>query len=335
MIGIGIIGLGYWGPNLLRNFSALENARVVAVSDLREDRLKKISRAYPSVEFTTETDSLFKNPRIDAIVVATPVFLHFPLAMKALEAGKHVMVEKPLAASVRECEELISLSVSKNLLLMADHTFLYTGAVKKLNQLIGKGELGVVNYYDSTRINLGLFQPDVNVLWDLAPHDISILNHLVEEEPVSVHATGISHTGNGIENIAYMTLHYNSGLIAHFNCSWSSPVKIRQILIGGDKKMVLFNDMEPSEKLKIYDTGYSVKSDEDKRHIMIDYRTGDVFSPKLELTEALHGVARDFVDSILHRTVPVSNMYLGLKVVKILEAASQSLRKSGTEVKLN
>lgn len=334
MIGIGIIGLGYWGPNLLRNFSSLENVHVVGVSDLREERLQKAARTNPSLILSKECNTLINNPDIDAVVIATPVSLHYKIAKQALEAGKHVLIEKPMASSVKECEELMELATSKSLLLMVDHTFLYTGAVKKLKQLVSSGDLGVIKYYDSTRINLGLFQPDVNVLWDLAPHDISILNHLVSADPICINATGISHTQNGIENIAYMTMKYEDGLIAHFNCSWTSPVKIRQILIGGDKKMILFNDMDPSEKLKVYDTGYTVKSDEDKRHIMIDYRTGDVFCPKIEITEALQGVAIDFITCIEQKTQPVSNMHLGLKVVKMLEASGLSIRKGGIEIKM-
>jgi len=334
MTGIGIIGFGYWGPNLLRNFASVENAKVVGVADLREERYLKSARMYPSVKFTKNADELISDPAIDAIVIATPVSFHFPLALRALDAGKHVMVEKPLAATGMECETLINRALRKNLVLMVDHTFLYTGAVRKLKELIKADELGTVKYYDSTRINLGLFQSDVNVLWDLAPHDISILLHLIPEDPVSLNATGISHTANGIENIAYMTLKYGSGLIAHFNCSWTSPVKIRQILIGGDKKMILFNDMEPSEKIKVYDSGYSQKSDEEKRQVLIAYRTGDVFSPKIEIGEALQGVANDFIQAITKKTKPVSDYTIGMKVVRILEAANESLKKSGSEINL-
>jgi len=334
VIGIGIIGFGYWGPNLLRNFANLETARVVAVADSREDRFLKASKSHPAVKFTGDAGFIFSNPEIDAVVIATPVLSHHTLALKALKAGKHVLIEKPMAASIKECEELMELAASKKLLLMVDHTFLYTGAVKKLKEISDSGDLGTLRYYDSTRINLGLFQADVNVLWDLAPHDISILNYLVKEQPVCLNATGISHLNNGIENIAYITMKYQNGLIAHFNCSWTSPVKIRQILIGGDKKMVLFNDMDPSEKLKVYDTGYSVKSDEDKRDMLINYRTGDVYCPKIEIVEALQGVAHDFVNSIVNGTQPVSNMHLGLQVVSILEAASRSIRQNGAEVRL-
>ena len=215
---------------------------------------------------------------------------------------------------------------------MVDHTFLYTGAVERIKRMIDSGEVGKVNYIDSTRINLGLFQPDTNVLWDLAPHDISICFHLGKDMPFSVQARGISHTKNGIENIAYLTLNYQSDLIAHFNCSWSSPVKIRQMLIGGDKKMILYNDMEPTEKVKMYDTGFDVKSDEDIKKIRVDYRTGDIYTPKLQTTEALTGMATDFVSSVLNNTEPVSNWQKGLMVVKVLEGASQSIKARGKEV---
>lgn len=332
MLNIAIIGYGYWGPNLVRNFNSVDNCKVKWVSDLRLPRLDIVQKQYPGIQVTEDVENIFTDTEVDAVVIATPVHQHYPLALKALHAGKHVLIEKPMTQSVKEAEELGALSEAKGLVLMVDHTFLYTGAVQKIKELVENNEIGDIEYFDSTRINLGLFQQDVNVLWDLAPHDISILFHLIKERPVSICATGVSHTPNGIENIAYLTVHYASQKIAHFSCSWTSPVKLRTILIGGSKKMVLFDDVEPSEKVKIYDTGYHVSSDEDKRKLLIDYRTGDIFTPKLVLKEALFGMASDFVQAINTGTVPLSNWQLGKDVVSLLEAAQESIRNKGKEV---
>ena len=331
-IKIGIIGYGYWGPNLVRNFAAQDKGIVHTVSDFRKERLALVTKNYPSVATTTNADDIINSKEIDAVVIATPVFTHFALAKKALENGKHVLLEKPMTASVKEAEELIELAAQKGKTLMVDHTFLYTGAVQKMKNLIDDGSIGKVKYFDSTRINLGLFQPDVNVLWDLAPHDISILGHLVPEKPYSVNATGVSHTNNGIENIAFLTVNYQSGFIAHFNCSWTSPVKIRMMLIGGDTKMLVFNDLEPTEKIKIYDTGYNHKTDEEKQRILVDYRAGDVYIPKLAMKEALNGMAADFINSITTGNKPVSDHDSGLHVVQILEAAQRSIKSNGKEI---
>ena len=332
MINIAIIGYGYWGPNLVRNFSSTANCNLHTVVDYRAERLAIVKRNHPVVNISNNTEDVFNNNEIDAVVIATPVFTHFELAKKALENGKHVLLEKPMTGSVAEAEELIELAGKYKKTLMVDHTFLYTGAVQKMKSMIDAGEIGNVKYFDSTRINLGLFQPDVNVLWDLAPHDISILNYLKNEKPHSVQATGISHTNNGIENIAYLTVNYSSDFIAHFNCSWSSPVKIRLLLLGGDKKMVVFNDLEPTEKIKIYDTGYSHKTDEDKKRILVDYRAGDIYIPKVEAKEALAGMAADFVSAIINNTTPISDFQSGLDVIKILEASQQSIKNNGKEI---
>lgn len=332
MIKVGIIGIGYWGPNLVRNFSIQNNATVYMVADSRTERLNMIKKNYPNVLTCTTADELIDNPEIDAVVIATPVFTHYELAKKALTQGKHVLLEKPMADSVAHCIELINLAEQKGLTLMVDHTFLYTSAVQKMKELIDSGTIGTMHYFDSSRINLGLFQPDINVLWDLAPHDISILTYLNNTKPYSINATGISHTFNGIENIAYMTINYETDFIAHFNCSWTSPVKIRQTLIGGDNKMIVYNDLEPSEKVRIYDTGYNHKLDDEKNRIMVDYRTGDVYIPKLASTEALFGVAKDFTESIIHKKEPMANSKLGMEVVRILEASQQSITNKGKEV---
>jgi len=331
---IGVIGYGYWGPNIVRNFFGTADCNVFKVADARKERLQVLSRIFPSITTVPDAMDIIDDPLVDAVVVATPVNTHFALAKKALEKGKHVLIEKPMTSSVAEADELIELALSKGLTLMADHTFLYTGAVTKIKELVDNMSIGKPSYFDSTRINLGLFQADVNVLWDLAPHDISILTHLITEMPVSINATGISHTRNHIENIAYLTVNYQSDFIAHFNCSWSSPVKVRQTLIGGDKKMIVYNDLEPSEKIRVYDTGFNLITEEDKNRIMVDYRTGDVFIPKLSAREALAGVAEDFVQSVLNGKKPLSNALLGRQVVNILEASQESIKQKGKEIKI-
>lgn len=334
-ISVGVIGYGYWGPNIVRNFFSAANCTVKAVADGRPERLAILGKIFPTIKGVKTAEEIINDKEIDAVIIATPVFSHFELAKKALENGKHVLIEKPMTSSVAEAEELINLAEQKGLTLMADHTFLYTGAVQKMKELINNDSVGTPRYFDSTRINLGLFQPDVNVLWDLAPHDISILTYLITELPASINATGISHTRNAVENIAYMTVNYHSDFIAHFNCSWTSPVKVRQTLIGGDKKMIVYNDLEPSEKVRVYDTGYQHKTEEDKTKIMVDYRTGDVYIPKLSGQEALAGVAADFIDSIIHKKEPRANAKLGMQVVKILEASQISIKNNGKEVKIS
>lgn len=334
MVNVGIIGYGYWGPNLVRNFFVAKDCCVKAVADSRLDRLQQLGKVYPSIEGVKDAEEIIYNPNIDAIVIATPVSTHFNLARKALAEGKHVLLEKPMTSSVEEAELLVNLAEQKGVLLMVDHTFLYTGAVQKMKELVDSHELGNIKYLDSTRINLGLFQSDINVLWDLAPHDISILNYIVKERPYSVNATGITHTNNNIENIAYLTVNYTSGFIAHFNCSWTSPVKVRMMLIGGDQKMILYNDLEPTEKVKIYDTGYSYSNDEEKNRVLVDYRTGDIHVPKLETSEALLGMANDFVLCVKEKKQPKSSCHLGLDVVRILEASNKSIKNGGREIVL-
>jgi predicted dehydrogenase len=333
-INVGVIGYGYWGPNIVRNFFGTQGCTVKMVADGRPERLTALAKVFPSIKGVKDGDEIICNKEIDAIVIATPVFTHFELAKKALLEGKHVLIEKPMTSSVREADDLIELAAKKGLTLMADHTFLYTGAVQKMKEIIQSEVIGKPLYFDSARINLGLFQPDINVLWDLAPHDISILTHLITENPYSINATGISHTRNKIENIAYLTVNYQSNFIAHFSCSWSSPVKVRQTLIGGDKKMIVYNDLEPSEKVRVYDTGFDHKTDEDRTRIMVDYRTGDVYIPKLSSREALAAVAEDFVQSAINKRAPLSNALLGRSVVRILEASQESIKQKGKEISL-
>lgn len=334
MIRIAQIGYGYWGPNLLRNFMSLENAHVEVLIDTQPSRLQQAVSSFPTLKTSTHTNDAFSNVSVDAVVIATPVFSHFELAKRALLADKHVLLEKPMTATVAQAEELIALAAQRNKLLMVDHTFLYTGAVEKMKALKDEGALGELKYFDSTRINLGLIQQDVNVLWDLAPHDISVLDYLSNELPASVNATGVSHIHNGIENIAFLTVNYQNNFVAHFNCSWSSPVKIRMMLLGGSEKMVVFNDMEPTEKIKVYDTAHNVSTLEEKQKVMIDYRVGDVYVPKIELAEPLKKMAQDFVNSIENNTEPRASLMSGLNTIRILEAAQQSIKQNGREVKI-
>jgi predicted dehydrogenase len=331
---IAVIGYGYWGPNLVRNFNGLEGVEVAYVLDLREERLQVVQKSYPTVKVTTNYEDILKDTSVDAIAISTPVYTHYNLAKAGLNAGKHVLIEKPMTSTSDQAKELIELAAKNNLLLMVDHTYLYTGAVRKIKSLVADNELGNINYIDSVRINLGLFQSDINVLWDLAPHDLSIIQYVTNAQPVSVNATGVCHTNNNIENIAYLTINYDSSLIVHVTSSWSSPVKIRHMLIGGDKKMIVFNDLEPTEKVKVYDSGYNVRTDEEKRDLLIDYRHGDVYSPKISQREALFGMAKDFVSCIIEKETPDSHAELGLVVVKVLEAANESLKQNGKEIKL-
>ena len=332
---IGLIGYGYWGPNILRNLVAHTDAEVAIVADQKLERLAALKKVYPAVRTTTDANEVTEAKDIDAVIIATPVQTHYSLARAALLSGKHVLVEKPLADSLKGAEELEVLAAEKKLMLMIDHTYLYTGAVEVMKKVIDSGEIGVLQSFSSTRFNLGLFQGDVNVLWDLAPHDLSILLHLTGRMPKLVNAVGVSHTGNNIENIAYLTLRYDDGMIAHIGVSWVSPVKIRQILISGDKRMIVFDDTEAIEKVKIYESGYTVRTDEDKRRLYMDYRSGDIHIPNVGNKEALQGVVEDFIKAVASRSSPRSNAKFGLDVVRILDAAERSLKQGGAEVRLS
>jgi len=332
---LAVFGYGYWGPNLVRNFMAVGQT-VKYVVDSSPAQLQRVSKTYPSIITTTDADTAINDSEVDAIIIALPVRFHYELSKKALLAGKHVMVEKPMTVTGDEADDLIEIAMSKKLVLMPDHTFLYTGAVRKIKSLIDTGELGNMLYFDSVRVNLGLFQHDVNVLWDLAPHDISILSYLFDEKPISVSATGKSHSESGIESIAYLTMHYQSNFIAHATASWISPVKLRTVLIGGTKKMIVYDDIEPTEKVKVYDSGFEFKDAQEHNKFRVDYRVGDIYIPKLEMTEALMGMATDFVSAVESggKHIPVSDMHLGALVVKTLEAAEKSIKKNGAEVTL-
>lgn len=336
MIKIGIIGYGYWGPNLVRNFSEVSECRIIAVSDLNEARLRLVKARYPSIETTTDHQSLVSNPDIDVIIIATPVSTHYDLALSALQAGKHVFVEKPLTETAEQAERLVAEAEQRNLVLHVDHTFVYTAAVRKIRDLIDSGELGDLYYYDSVRVNLGLFQPDVNVIWDLAVHDLSILNYVFPFAPIAVSATGISHVPDKPANIAFLTLFFENNLIAHFHVNWLAPVKLRRTLIGGSRKMIVFDDLEPSEKIKVYDKGITVNGSKDNIYkSLIGYRTGDMWAPQLEITEALRVEAQHFVDCIKSGKRSLTDGRVGLMVVRILEAATQSMSKRGQPVEFN
>jgi predicted dehydrogenase len=334
MLRIGVIGYGYWGPNLVRNFSAGSASEVVTVCDMNQQSLKKVKKIYPQMKVSADINELIKDPEIDAIAIATPVFTHHALARQALEEGKSIFVEKPFTHTSAEAEELIELAEKKNLKIMVDHTFLYTGAVRKIKQLIEDGVLGNLYYFDSVRVNLGLFQHDVNVVWDLAPHDISIMDYLIGEKPEAVIATGSGHFGRGLEDIAYLTFYYARNVIAHINVNWLSPVKVRTTLIGGEKKMLVWNDIEPDEKIKIYDKGVQVKTKEGKYSLLVDYRSGDMWAPKVEQTEALKLMVEKFVDYVENGGSIVNDGVAGMKVVRMLEASNRSLSNKGEMVYL-
>jgi predicted dehydrogenase len=326
MVRLGVIGYGYWGPNIVRNFSAHQDCKVVAVCDKNAAALARVLGRHPGVRVTTEIDDVVTATDIDAVAIVTPVSFHYELARKALENGKHVFVEKPFTATSAQAEDLIELAESKNLQIMVDHTFLFTGAVRKIKHLIDDGTLGPLYYYDSTRVNLGLFQHDVNVLWDLAPHDLSIMDYFIGREPELVVATGGAHV-NELENIAYLTVYFPNNVLAHINVNWLSPVKVRTTLVGGQKKMLVWNDLDPAEKLRVYDKGADVRTEQGLHQALVSYRTGDMWAPKVEEVEALQVETRYFLDCVKNGMKPFNDGRAGLRVVRILEAAEQSLRQ--------
>jgi predicted dehydrogenase len=333
MIKIGIIGYGYWGPNLVRNFAETPGTAVAAVADLNPKQLELVSRRYPAVKVTTDFQDLLRDPSIDAIAVATPVSTHFELGMAVLRAGKHLWIEKPMTETSLQARQLIDEADRRNLVLLVDHTFIYTGAVRKMGEIIRSGDLGRVYYYDSVRVNLGLFQRDVSVISDLAVHDFSILDYLLGEHPVAASASGINHFPGTPENLAYVTLFYDSGTIAHANVNWLAPVKVRQILIGGSKKMITYDDLQPSEKIKVYDKGVSFTDDPQQiQEMRVGYRTGDMWAPKVSGAEALQVESEHFVDCIKNKKVPETDGQLGLRVVELIEATSSSMRGKGETV---
>ncbi len=342
MIGFGVIGYGYWGPNIARNIREQRDGELLAISDLRPQRLIDAASRYPGVKATTELYEVLSNPRIDAVVIATPVSTHYDLAMQALRAGKHVIVEKPMAMNSAHALQLMEEADRRGLILAVDHTFVYTSAVRKIRELVAGDGIGDIYYYDSVRVNLGLFQHDVNVVWDLAVHDLSIIDYVLPMRPVAVSATGLGHVTGQPENIAYLTLFFDAPLIAHVHVNWLAPVKVRRTLIGGSRKMIVYDDLEPSEKIKVYDKGITVNgSGHDPNaastpnyQMLVGYRAGDMWAPHLDMSEALSVEMRQFIECIEQGRQPIADAASGLRVIQILEAASQSLRQRGRAIEL-
>jgi predicted dehydrogenase len=343
VIGVGIIGYGYWGPNLVRNFFETPGCRVVSVSDLHPERLARVRARYPTIDTTADYRNLIQDPRIDAVAIATPVSTHFELGMQVLRTGKHLLVEKPMTADVDQALRLVEEADRRNRILAVDHTFVYTSAVRKIQELVSSGELGEIYYYDSVRVNLGLFQHDVNVIWDLAVHDLSIMDYVLPAQPVAVSATGLGHIPGEPENISYVTFNFDTPVMAHLHVNWLAPVKVRRTLIGGSRKMIVYDDLEPSEKIKVYDKGITVNGikpngngdgEARKNAMLVGYRTGDVWAPQLDLTEALSVEVRHFIECVTKHRPPIADGQAGLRVVRMLEAATTSMRASGRIVEL-
>src|SRR5215471_16417891 len=334
MLRVGVIGYGYWGPNIVRNFHAVDGFHVHAVSDKSQECLQRVKKTYPGVIATANAADLVASPEIDVVAVITPVWTHYELAKAALNNGKHVFVEKPFTATSQQAEELIELADKKGLKIMVDHTFLFTGAVKKIRQLIDDGSLGDLYYYDSLRVNLGLFQHDLNVIWDLAPHDLSIMDYIIQDTPEAIVATGESHL-NGHEDVAFITLYFPRNIIAHVNVNWLSPVKVRTTLIGGEKKMLVWNDLEADEKIKVYDKGVTMKNRENLHQLLVSYRSGDMWAPQVEQLEALKAELTYFHQCISQNLTPFNDGRAGLRVVKMLAATTESIRKRSEAILLN
>jgi predicted dehydrogenase len=333
MLRVGVIGYGYWGPNIVRNFAGLDGARVTMICDKSPDALKRAGKSFPGITLTSDPCEVIRSPEIDVVAVITPVWLHYELTKSALENGKHVFVEKPFTANAAQAQELIELAERKHLKIMVDHTFLFTGAVRKIRSLIDDGVLGDLFYYDSMRVNLGLFQHDINVIWDLAPHDLSIMNYLLKSKPEALVATGQNHL-NGHENIAFITVYFPDKVIAHINVNWLSPVKIRTTLIGGEKKMLVWNDLNADEKIKVYDKGVDIATRENVYDLLVSYRSGDMWAPQVEQAEALKVELAYFAQCIQEDKTPINDGISGLQVVRMLEAAEQSLQNRGGLVQL-
>lgn len=333
MVRFGVIGYGYWGPNIVRNLQSVDSTRVEMVCDKSPNALARVRKTYPGIRIISDAAEILRSTEIDAVAVVTPVWTHYDLAKKALENGKHVFIEKPFTSNSAQAEELIELAARKNLTIMVDHTFLFTGAVRKIRELTEKGILGDLYYYDSLRVNLGLFQHDVSVIWDLAPHDLSIMDHIIKGEPEAIVATGERHL-NGVEDVAFMTIYFPRNVIAHINVNWLSPVKIRTTLIGGQKKMLVWNDLVADEKIRVYDKGVQIASGEGIRDLLVSYRTGDMWAPQVEQLEALSVELNYFAECVTNNKVPFNDGQAGLRVVRMLEAAEASIQKRGELVRL-
>ena len=333
-VKLGVIGAGYWGPNIIRNFYQIPTSEMAICCDLDEKRLTHMKNLYPNIATTTNYSDLTDDPTIDAIAVCTHVSAHHPLAKKALEAGKHVLIEKPFTAKVDEAEELVEIAKKNGCIIMVDHTFEYTAGVNKMKEIIESGLLGDVMYVNCSRLNLGIFQRDINVVWDLAPHDFSIMSHVVPKDPVAISALSTEHFGRGTEDVAFIAAHFDNGFIAHFHCNWLSPVKIRRTLISGNRKMLVWDDLAPDEKIKIYDRGVEIRNQTGVHELLVSYRSGDMYAPKISSVEALQSEARYFLECIEKNQVPFNDGEAGLKVVRMLEAADRSMKLGGEKIKL-
>jgi predicted dehydrogenase len=334
-VRVAVLGCGYWGPNLIRNFAACDATRLAAICDLDAERLRRVASQYPAVKTFQHADELLREADLDAVAIATPAGSHATLALAALDAGKHVLVEKPLADTVRAAEAVVARARERGLTLMVDHTFVYSPPVRKIKELIDADALGDIYYVDSVRINLGLFQSDVNVLWDLAPHDISIVDHLFGRLPRSLAATGVSHIGSELEDVAYVNMDFGNSLIATFHVNWLSPVKLRHMIIGGSKRSLVYNDLDPVEPIKIYDRGVMTTANLDaRRGLLVSYRTGDIHSPHLPREEPLQNVVRHFAECVRTSRQPLTDGQVGLRVVQMLEAAQRSIKAQGGRITL-
>lgn len=334
-MNVAVIGAGYWGPNLARCFSTHGATTCKYVCDIRLDAARKLVSRFPATEATDDYDRILADADVHAVAIATPVATHFPLAEKALLAGKHVLVEKPLAMNAAEGEALVALAEERNLRLMCDHTFCYTSVVRKMREVVRSGDLGDILYFDSVRVNLGLFQSDVNVLWDLCPHDLSIIDYVFPDDlkPVAVSAQGIDAANTGFESVAYLTLSFEKPVIAHLHANWLAPVKVRTVLLGGTKQMMVWNDNTPAECLKIYDKGIHI-NDEDRERLLVSYRHGDARIPALDNTEALMEMVGEFALCVAEGRAPLTDGKAGLRIVRTLEAANRSLRDQGAMIRL-
>lgn len=329
-----VLGLGYWGPNLVRNFMGNKDISGVIGCDKNPARLKLIADRFPGAAVSDNFEKALKDPDVKIVAIATPVDTHFKFAKLALEADKNIWVEKPFTATSEEAKELIAIAEKKNLKIFVDHTFIYTGAVRKIKELIDANKLGDIIYFDSVRVNLGLFQHDVNVIWDLAPHDLSIMDYLIDKKVKAVTANGIANYYQH-ENIAHISVYFENNCFAHFHVNWTSPVKIRRMIIGGKQKMLVFDDMENSEKVKVYDSGIEINNVEKIYDALVQYRIGDMHSPIVNQTEALALGVKEFISAIKEDRKPLTSGEEGLKVVKILEAAEKSIKANGILVEID
>lgn len=332
-IKVAVVGYGYWGPRVVRNIHRRNPLELKTICDQSPKALKRAQEDYPEVNLSSDIDEVLSSPDIDAVFIVTPVWTHFEFALKALQNGKHVWVEKPFTANSDQAQTLIDLADSRGLTIMVDHTFLFTGAVRKIRELIDDKTLGPLYYYDSTRVNLGLFQHDVNVVWDLAPHDLAILDYLVSDRPEAVVATGQNHL-NGLEDMAYITIYYSGKMIAHVNVNWLSPVKVRTTLLGGEKKMLVWNDLEADEKLRVYDKGVKLTSQASVYDLLVSYRSGDMWAPRVDGSEALATETTYFAKCVSEGLRPINDGVSGYRVVRLLEAANDSIKNRGRFVTL-